>query len=231
MRRVFLIVLVATVVASSSVWAQTSSGQTQTQTQAQTQAPVEVKAERMATATYWGDTGLWFVPTAEVVRAKGWSISAYRTEFDFRQGLTDVSDFPITVAVGAGSRTEVFGAIRVVTRIDRDTRPLFQESTTDDAGLANDRPLVKDSWTGNQFGDTYLGAKVNALSEGARAPLALAFRGTLKFPTADADTGAGTGKYRLLRDVILSKEIARIVEVTGFRRLCVARRPRRREPD
>ena len=86
MRRVFLIVLVAGAVASSPVWAQSSSGQgqtqgrtqTQVQTQAQTQAQVETKAERMGTATYWGDTGLWFVPTAEVLRPKGWSLSAYR---------------------------------------------------------------------------------------------------------------------------------------------------------
>src|SRR4030095_2113357 len=103
-RRVFLIVLVAGVVTSSPVWAQSSSGQGQTQAQAQAQKPVETKAERMATATYWGDTGLWFVPTAEVLRPKGWSISAYRTEFDFRQGLTDVSDFPFTVAARGGRR-------------------------------------------------------------------------------------------------------------------------------
>ena len=62
MRRVFLIVLVAGAVASSPAWAQNSSGQGQAQSQGQTQAPVETKAERMATATYWGDTGLWFVP-------------------------------------------------------------------------------------------------------------------------------------------------------------------------
>ena len=158
MRRVFLIVLVAGVVTSSPVWAQSSSGQGQTQGQAQAQKPVETKAERMATATYWGDTGLWFVPTAEVVRPKGWSISAYRTEFDFRQGLTDVSDFPVTVAAGAGPRLEIFGALRVVTRIDRDTRPLFQQADSSDAGLTNDRPFVRDTWTGNQLGDLFLGA-------------------------------------------------------------------------
>ena len=224
MRRVFLIVLVAAAVAAPPAWAQNSSGQgqaqaqgqTQTQTQTQTQAPAETRAERMATATYWGDTGLWFVPTAEVVRAKGWSVSAYRTEFDFRQGLTDVSDFPVTVAVGAGSRTEVFGALRVVTRIDRDTRPLFQPTTSEDAGLINDRPFVRETWTGNQLGDLYLGGKANLLSEGAQQPLALAFRGTVKLPTADKDKGAGSGEYDYFADVVLSKEILRRVEVTGF---------------
>src|SRR5688572_31347460 len=170
MKRVFLIVLVVAAVASSPVWSQSSSWQGQTQGQANppAPAPVETRAERMATATYWGDTGLWFVPTAEVVRARGWSLSAYRTEFDFRQGLTDVSDFPITGAVGAGPRVEVFGALRVVTRIDRDTRPLFEPTTTDDAGLVNDRPFVRETWSGNRFGDLYLGGKGNLLSEGVQ---------------------------------------------------------------
>ena len=79
MRRLFLIVLVAGAVASSPVWAQSRSGQGQAQGQTQTQAPtqaqtqgqVESKADRMGTATYWGDTGLWFIPTAEVLRPKG----------------------------------------------------------------------------------------------------------------------------------------------------------------
>ena len=163
----------------------------------------------MATATYWGDTGLWFVPTAEVVRPKGWSISAYRTEFDFRQGLTDVSDCPVTVAAGAGPRLEIFGALRVVTRIDRDTRPLFQATESSEGGLTNDRPFVNNTWTGNQLGDLYLGAKGNLLSEGVNQPLALALRGTMKLPTADKDKGAGTGEYDYFADVVLSKEIAR----------------------
>jgi peptidoglycan-associated lipoprotein len=224
MRRLFLIVLVAGAVASSPVWAQSRSGQGQAQGQTQTQAPtqaqtqrqVESKAERMGTATYWGDTGLWFIPTAEVLRPKGWSLSAYRTEFDFRQGLTDVSDFPITAAAGAGPRMEVFGALRVVTRIDRDTRPLFQPTENADAGLTNDRPFVRDTWTGNQLGDLYLGAKGNLLSEGVQQPFALALRGTVKLPTADKDKGAGSGEYDYFADVVLSKELVRRVEVTGF---------------
>ena len=217
MRRVFLIVVWAGAMASSPVWAQSSSAQAQTtQAQSSAQVPTDEKSDRMATATYWGDTGLWFVPTAEVVRPKGWSVSAYRTEFDFRQGLTDVSDFPVTVAAGAGPRMEVFGALRVVTRIDRDTRPLFQPTTDEDAGLINDRPFVKETWTGNQLGDLYLGAKGNLLSEGAHQPFALALRGTVKLPTADKDKGAGSGEYDYFADAVVSKELARRVEVTGF---------------
>ena len=49
--------------------------------------PVE---SRPAIASYWGDTGLWFLPTAEVLRPAGWSFTVYRTELDFNQGFTDL---------------------------------------------------------------------------------------------------------------------------------------------
>jgi outer membrane protein OmpA-like peptidoglycan-associated protein len=201
MRRVFLIVLVIQGFAGTLARAQDSS---------------QPRAERPATATYWGDTGLWFVPTAETVRPKGFSFSVYRTEFDFKQGLTNVSDWPVTLAVGAGPRVEIFGALRAVTRIDRDTRPLFQPGNTEDGGLINDRPFVREEWSGNDLGDLFLGTKINLLTEHRRQPLALAFRGTVKVPTADADKGAGSGEYDYFADVILSKEVHRIVEISGF---------------
>ena len=89
----------------------------------------------MATATYWGDTGLWFVPTAEVLQAKKWSASLYRTNVDDGQGFTDISTFPVTFAYGLGGSAEIFGSWALITRIDRDTRPLFFESTP--ASIAN----------------------------------------------------------------------------------------------
>ena len=39
-----------------------------------------------------GDTGLWFVPTGEVLPAKRWSFSVYRVNFDYNEGFTDVSN-------------------------------------------------------------------------------------------------------------------------------------------
>jgi outer membrane protein OmpA-like peptidoglycan-associated protein len=201
MKRVFLIVLVIQAVAGTRAWAQGSS---------------PPRAERPATATYWGDTGLWFVPTAEVVRPKGFSFSVYRTDFDFKQGLTNVSDWPVTLAVGAGPRVEIFGALRAVTRIDRDTRPLFQPGNVEDGGLINDRPFVREEWSGNDLGDLFLGGKINLLTEHRQQPVALAFRGTVKVPTADADKGAGSGEYDYFADVVLSKEIHRLVEISGF---------------
>src|SRR5947207_371131 len=75
---------------------------------------------RPATTTFLGDTGIWFVPTAEILPDSRWSASGYRTNWDYRQGLTDVSHFPITAAFGLADRIEIFGSFRVDTRIDRD---------------------------------------------------------------------------------------------------------------
>jgi len=204
MRRLISMVMLSTVLTAGPAFAQFAPGDPGART------------ERPATASYWGDTGLWFVPTAEVVKPRGWSFSLYRTEFDFKQGATDVSDWPLTLAVGAGPRTEIFGAMRVVTRIDRDTRPLFEPSSVGDGGLTNERPFVRDTWTGNEFGDLFVGAKVNLLSEYRQQPFAMAVRGTAKVPTAGEDSGAGTGQWDYFSDLVASKELSRRVEITGF---------------
>jgi len=80
---------------------------------------------RPATTTFFGDTGLWFVPTAEVLAHGKWSASGYRRGTNYIQGFTNVGDFAGTVAVGLGDRAELFGSFLFDTRIDRDLRPLF----------------------------------------------------------------------------------------------------------
>jgi outer membrane protein OmpA-like peptidoglycan-associated protein len=170
---------------------------------------------RPATTTFLGDTGLWFVPSGEVLPGGAVSFSAYRTEFDFRQGNTSVSAWPLTGAVGIG-RTEVFGSLHVVTRIDRDTVPLLFAGPEDEAGgLLNQHPNVHESWIGNQIGDLFLGGKVNMLSQQSGGPLALAFRGTVKLPTGDSETGAGSGEWDWFGDLVASAE-AGGVEYSGF---------------
>ena len=105
--------------------------------------------------------GLWFVPTGEVLPAKKWSFSAYRVNFDYDQGFTDVSNWPVTFGVGIGDRAEIFGAWTLVHRIDRDIRPLFVPINPEAGGIVNDYPFVRQGWSGNQLGDFWLGAKVN----------------------------------------------------------------------
>ena len=180
------------------------------------QEPTNMEATvRPATTSVYGDTGLWFVPSGEVLRNKTWSASAYRLNWDVRQGFTDISHFEGTFAYGAGGRAEIFGAVRFVTRIDRDTRPIFGFGGERHGGVDNNYPFVRDGWIGNDFGDTFLGAKVSLLSESRQSPVALAIRGMVKVPTGSRDDGSGTGKMDAQFDFILSKEIASTAEVSG----------------
>ena len=173
---------------------------------------------RPATTTTTGDTGLWFVPTGEVLPARTWSVSAQRVNFDYEQGLTDVSNFPVTFSAGVGDRAELFGAWTVVRRIDRDIRPLFFPTFggVPGGGVVNDYPFTLREWSGNQLGDLWVGAKFNVTSQHRQAPVALALRGLVKIPTADKDEGVGTGKADFALDGIVSSEIHGRVELSGF---------------
>jgi outer membrane protein OmpA-like peptidoglycan-associated protein len=172
-------------------------------------------ATRPATTTFFGDTGLWFVPTGEVLANKQWSVSGYRRGTNWVQGYTNVADFAGTFGVGVGDRAEIFGSFLVDTRIDRDVRPVFVNDQT--FGAFIDRyPRVNQYWTGDNLGDFYVGAKINLWSEYRQKPAAIAVRGIVKLPTAKKDVGNGTGKVDLSLDAIVSKDVAKLVEVSGF---------------
>jgi outer membrane protein OmpA-like peptidoglycan-associated protein len=180
---------------------------------AQRQSPAG--ESRPATTTFIGDTGLWFVPTGEVLPARKWSFSLYRVNLDYEQGFTDVSNWPVTFGVGIFDRAELFGSWSVVTRIDRDVRPLFLP-TVAGGGVLNDYPFVRSAWTDNQLGDFSVGAKFNVTSQYREAPAAFAVRALVKLPTADENDGAGTGKLDFAFDAIISREINERVELSGF---------------
>jgi outer membrane protein OmpA-like peptidoglycan-associated protein len=172
---------------------------------------------RFATTTASGDTGLWFVPTGEVLPARRWSFSVYRTNFDYTQGFSDVSDWPVTFGVGLGDRAELFGSWSVVRRIDRDSRPIFIPGQDEPGGLVNEYPFVRQGWSDNQLGDFWIGGKVNLLSEYKQHPAAFAIRGMLKLPFAkDDEEGVGTGKLDFAFDAVVSKEVNQRVELSGF---------------
>ena len=189
---------------------------------------------RPATTTVLGDTGLWYVPTAEILPARHWSVSAYRVNFDDDQGFTDVSNWPVTVAFGVKDRAELFGSFVVVNRIDRDVRPLFLATASATAlganrqagGFVVQHPLARRAWSGNNIGDLWLGAKVNLLSEWRRRPAAVAFRAMVKAPTGDTDSGASTGKADVALDAIVSKDVNARLELSGYAGFIV-----RGEPD
>ena len=192
-----------------------ANAQTPTPQSESSTTPTDAAETRPGTTTFTGDTGLWFVPTAEVLSRGRWSSSAYRRGSNYVQGFTNVVDVVGTFAVGLGHRTEVFGSFLFDTRIERDLRPLFT-SNPEVGGLLDRYPRVNTRWTGSTLGDLYVGAKVNLLSEADQKPLALAVRGVVKAPTGDFDAGSSTGKADMLLDLVATKEAARKIELTGF---------------
>ena len=136
-----------------SLWAAAAGAQSTSTQPAQPAASASSdSALRPSTATASGDTGLWYVPTAEVLARGKWSASGYRVGLNYIEGFTNVADFPVTFAYGVSNRAEVFGSFKVVTRIDRDLRPLFS-SNTDVGGVNGRYPFVKQGWSGNQVGN------------------------------------------------------------------------------
>ena len=211
------IVIAGAAVASAQSSTTSTTGQaTTTQGPSGTTATSSTET-RPATTTINGDTGLWFVPTGEVLPAKKWSLSAYRVNFDRDQGFTDVSDWPLTFGVGLGDRAELFGAWTLVRRIDRDVRPLFVPSQPRAGGVVNEHPFVRQGWSDNQLGDFWVGAKVNLTSQWRQQPAAVALRGMVKLPTAKDDgEGVGTGKADFALDAIVSQEVNARVEWSGY---------------
>ena len=180
---------------------------------AQEGAAVETRA---GSTTWLGDTGLWFVPTGEILPDGKWSLSGYRANFDREQGLSDVAHFVGTAAFGINDRVEVFGSLRVDTRIRRATQPLFDPSDPSNGGVLQDYPFVSDFWNDDHIGDLIVGAKFNIASEHRQQPVAMALRGMVKAPTGDDGFGKSTGKPDFMVDFIVSKDIQERVEVSGF---------------
>jgi len=215
-RRVAVICVWALAVAASASAQNGSSGTSTGQSTTATQTSSSSTAEtRPATTTFNGDTGLWYVPTAEVLGKGQWSATVYRRGTNWVQGYTNVADFAGTFAYGVGDRAEVFGSFLVDTRIDRDIRPIFVNDPAF-GGFIDRYPKVNQYWTGDNVGDLYVGAKYNIWSEYRGNPAALAVRGMIKLPTGKTDAGVSTGKADFSIDGVVSKEAAKLVEVSGY---------------
>jgi outer membrane protein OmpA-like peptidoglycan-associated protein len=193
----------------------TATANAQTTPSSSGSTPSSTSSTRPAFTTAEGDTGLWYVPTAEVLAHGKWSTSGYRTSYNYVQGFSNVASFPLTFGVGVGGHVEIFGAFSAVTRIDRDIRPIF--TTNPDVGGVIDRyPFVNSGWTGSKVGDFLVGAKFNLLSQADLKPLDLAIRGSVKLPTGDKDGGVSTGKTDGFVDLVLSKDLHGAAEITGY---------------
>src|SRR5437763_1656882 len=129
----------------------TSTGQNPPTTPTQSSSTSTADDTRPATTTFFGDTGLWFVPTAEVLPSGKWSVSGYRRGTNFIQGYTNVGDFAGTFGVDIKDRAEIFGSFLFDTRIDRDTYPIFN-SDPSFGGFIDRYPKVNQHWTGDNVG-------------------------------------------------------------------------------
>src|SRR5919201_1866547 len=169
MARRVVVVWALALLAAASANAQTgssgtSTGQNPPTTQTQSSSTSTADETRPATTTFFGDTGLWFVPTAEVLPSGKWSVSGYRRGTNWIQGYTNVGDFAGTFGIGIKDRAEIFGSFLFDTRIDRDPKPLFVQDPSF-GGIVDRYPQVNQHWTGDNVGDLFLGAKVNLWSE------------------------------------------------------------------
>jgi peptidoglycan-associated lipoprotein len=203
-----------TAFAQAPAGAQAGTTQTSTST-AITQDEIVLQGDttpRGAIPTIKGDTGLWFVPTAETMGSRKFSASLFRANFDRAQGLTDVNQFGLTAAFGLGTRAEIFGSWNV-TRLHRDVQPTFVTSDPEFGGVSNQFPFVRQRWSKTLGGPLSLGAKVNLISQSRGDAVGLAVRGIFEFPVGPIYANTDATNFRL--DIISSREFAKTVELTG----------------
>ena len=115
-RRAAVVMALTLAVAATASAQSGTSGTSTAQNPSGTQTPSGSTATsdvRPATTTFFGDTGLWFVPTAEVLAHGKWSASGYRRGTNYIQGLTNIGDFAGTFGVGVGDRAEIFASFLV----------------------------------------------------------------------------------------------------------------------
>jgi len=157
---------------------------------------------RRATSTPLGDTGIGFLPIAEVILPGQVGVIGSVVNLDFRPGSTDVTHFGAGATISL-KHAELFGVWRIDSRIDRDADPLFGNGPL--GGIVNDYPLVARPW-GEGRGDAFVGVKFNVWSQAAGRPVAIALRPVVKLPTGAAALGVSTGKPDLSVDVVVSQE-------------------------
>lgn len=168
---------------------------------------------RPALPTVNGDTGFWFVPTAEVLPAKRWSTSLFGSNGDTKQGLSDFRNYGVTAAYGIGDRAEVFASFSII-RISRGVRsPTFVPSDPVFGGVAQEFPLVRRSWSKNLGGPIQAGAKYSLISQSRGDAMSVAPRVLLSFPTSP--DWASHDDFKLNLDLVTSREFGGVFEASG----------------
>jgi peptidoglycan-associated lipoprotein len=168
---------------------------------------------RPSLPTINGDTGLWFVPTAETLPAGKWSFSAFRSNFDRRQGLTDVSQIGLTGAVGLGDRFELFASWKTI-RIDRDVRPVFVPAEAVFGGVSQEYPFVRRGWSKTLGGPVMVGGKWSLISQSRGDAMSIAPRVMVKFPSGAS--WASTNDWDGHLDLVASREFGQSFELSSI---------------
>jgi len=168
---------------------------------------------RPALPTIYGDTGFWYVPTAETLPSKKWSFSLFRANEELRQGLTDASQIGFTAAVGMGSHAEAFASWGVV-QLYRDVKnPAFVPSDTQYGGVAQQYPYLRRRYSKDLGSPLTAGVKFNFISQSRGDAMGLALRLTGSFPIGP-DWG-GTNAVVGRADLVSSREFAKKFELSG----------------
>jgi peptidoglycan-associated lipoprotein len=172
----------------------------------------ETTETRPALPTFFGDTGLWFVPTADTLVRHKVSGQLFRANWDDRQGLTDVNNIGLTAAFGLTDRIEVFGSFKVV-RLRRGVRdPVFVPTDPVFAGVDQNYPYLRRAFSKTLGSTPVAGAKWSILSESRDDGASLAIRPVLEFPSGTQ--WGGTSDFAFHIDGVGSKEFAQKVELT-----------------
>ncbi|HLE20270.1 MAG TPA: OmpA family protein [Vicinamibacteria bacterium] len=158
-----------------------------------------------AQVTRWGDTGFFDIFSAYTLQRGTVSAAGFRDNIDRSPLDMDISNFIGTVAFGATDKLEVFGRLDVQRRIDTDALHGALNAPPPPPNY-NDEPRVSKSWAAG-FGDVWLGAKYNILSEYDEQAVGLAVRGFVKFAAADDEEGLGTGKASGGAHLVLGKNL------------------------
>jgi hypothetical protein len=111
----------------------TSTGQNTTATQIQSSS-TDTAETRPATTTFFGDTGLWYVPTAEVLPHRKWSVSGYRRGDQLDTGLSAIPTPPI-LRVPSGSPWAI-----ALSFLDRSTSTRGSTGTSGPCSSSTTRP-------------------------------------------------------------------------------------------
>ena len=193
--RISICALLLGLLAAGPALAQAPAPAAQDQAAASVQAAPPSDDFRPRLPSYFGDTGLWFVPTADVLSRGGFSTSVFHAKFDSRQGLTGVDEYGVTAAIGLTERFELFGSYRVV-GLDRDVRPLFT-TPAELGGVAVGYPFADRGFSGWKSGPLAIGGKYSLLSQSRGAGLSLAPRVLVELPTGPDEVTNGTVDTRI----------------------------------